>query len=81
MIAVISTNGELLGLFTSGVDAHLVAKRTGAAMWECVPNSCDCKEAGRMQAIVFYTGHTAVAGDSVRDHGLPVNTMYSLAVP
>ena len=42
MIAVILPDGTLLGLFTSQVDAHLVAKPVGGTMWRCRPNSQEC---------------------------------------
>ena len=42
MIAVIAPDGTLLGLFTSQVDAHLVAKPANATMWRCRPNSQEC---------------------------------------
>lgn len=42
IIAVIAPDGTLIGLFTSQVDAHLVAKPVGATMWRCRPNSQEC---------------------------------------
>lgn len=42
IIAVIAPDRTLLGLFTSQVDAHLVAKPVGATMWRCRPNSQEC---------------------------------------
>ena len=42
LIAVIAPDGTLLGLFTSQVDAHLVAKPANATMWRCRPNSQEC---------------------------------------
>ena len=42
MIAVISIDGAMLGLYTSKVDAWLVAKPIGASMWRCTPNSDVC---------------------------------------
>jgi hypothetical protein len=42
LIAVIAPDGTLLGVFTSQVDAHLVAKPAGATMWRCRPNSQEC---------------------------------------
>ena len=39
MIAVISCEGLMLGLYTSQVDAWKVAKPVGATMWRCTPNS------------------------------------------
>ena len=42
LIAVIAPDNTLLGLFTSQVDAHLVAKPAGATMWRCRPNSQEC---------------------------------------
>ena len=43
MIAVISCDGTMLGLFTSQVDAWKEAKPVGAAMWRCAPNSAVCE--------------------------------------
>jgi hypothetical protein len=39
MIAVVSGDGVVLGLYTWHVDAWGVAKPTGASMWRCAPNS------------------------------------------
>ena len=44
MIAVISIDGAMLGLYTSQVDAWLVAKPVGASMWRCTPNSDACEK-------------------------------------
>ena len=44
MIAVISRDGFMLGLFTSQVDAWQVAKPVGASMWRCAPNSDVCEK-------------------------------------
>ena len=44
MIAVISRDGLMLGLFTSQVDAWKVAKPVGASMWRCAPNSDVCEK-------------------------------------
>ena len=44
MIAVITCDGAMLGLYTSQVDAWKVAKHIiGASMWRCVPNSDVCE--------------------------------------
>jgi hypothetical protein len=43
MIAVISNEGTMLGLYTSQVDAWKIAKPIGASMWRCVPNSDICE--------------------------------------
>ena len=58
MIAVIAPDGTLLGLFTSQVDAHLVAKPVGGTMWRCRPNSQECSVvASRVQArAVWWAG-------------------------
>ena len=42
MIAVISCDGTMLGLYTSQVDAWKIAKPMKALMWRCVPNSDVC---------------------------------------
>ena len=45
MLAVVTANGVLLGLHTSGVDAHLQCKSVlGSRVWRCAPNSCDATE-------------------------------------
>ena len=44
VIAVITSDGVMLGLYTSQVDAWLVAKPRGASMWRCVPNSDLCEK-------------------------------------
>ena len=44
MIAVITCDGAMLGLYTSQVDAWKVAKHIiGASMWRCAPNSDVCE--------------------------------------
>ena len=44
LLAVTSPNGDLLGVFTSGVDAHLCWKECpGARTWSCAPNSSSPK--------------------------------------
>ena len=44
LLAVTSPNGDLLGVFTSGVDAHLCWKGCpGARTWSCAPNSSSPK--------------------------------------
>ena len=44
MIAVITCDGAMLGLYTSQVDALKVAKHIiGASMWRCAPNSDVCE--------------------------------------
>ena len=44
MIAVITCDGAMLGLYTSQVDAWKVAKHIiGASMWRCTPNSDVCE--------------------------------------
>ena len=64
LIAVIAPNGTLLGLFTSGVDAHLVAKPAGATMWRCSPNSQDCSViSSRVHARVDWATDTSNADD------------------
>ena len=42
MIAVISCDGTMLGLYTSQVNAWKIAKPMKALMWRCVPNSDVC---------------------------------------
>ena len=47
MIAVITIDGVMLGLYTSQVDAWKVAKPIiGASMWRCTPNSDVCERIG-----------------------------------
>ena len=46
MIAVISVDGAMLGLYTSQVDAWKVAKPVNALMWRCTPNSDVCERIG-----------------------------------
>ena len=44
LLAVTSPNGNLLGVFTSGVDAHLCWNGCpGARTWSCAPNSSSPK--------------------------------------
>ena len=44
MIAVITCDGVMIGLYTSQVDAWKVAKPIlGASMWRCAPNSDVCE--------------------------------------
>ena len=42
LVAVITRDGRMVGLYTSQVDAWQVAKPIGAAMWRCAPNSGEC---------------------------------------
>ena len=59
MIAVISCDGTMLGLFTSQVDAWKAAKPVGATMWRCAPNSdvCERLEYMRMAYLVKITSY------------------------
>jgi len=42
MIVVVSADGVVLALMTSGVDAHLIAKaHPGSCTYRCQPNSTD----------------------------------------
>ena len=42
MIVVVSADGAVLALMTSGVDAHLIAKaHPGSCTYRCQPNSTD----------------------------------------
>ena len=43
MIAVMSLDGVMLGLYTPQVDAWKVAKPVRAPIWRCVPNSDVCE--------------------------------------
>eukprot|EP01044_Picomonas_judraskeda_P024260 COSAG03_NODE_6628_length_1027_cov_2.389666_1_plen_39_part_10 len=38
LVAVITRDGHMVGLYTSQVDAWQVAKPIGAVMWRCSPN-------------------------------------------
>ena len=42
LVAVVTWDGRMVGLYTSQVDAWQVAKPIGAAMWRCTPNSDQC---------------------------------------
>ncbi len=42
LVAVITRDGRMVGLYTSGVDAWQAAKPVGAVMWRCAPNSDQC---------------------------------------
>jgi hypothetical protein len=42
LVAVITRDGRMVGLYTSQVDAWQVAKPIGAVMWRCAPNSGEC---------------------------------------
>ena len=45
LLAVVSHTGELIGIFTSGVDAHLQQKSVlGSRTWRCAPNSSHAEE-------------------------------------
>ena len=64
MIAVIAPDGTLLGLFTSQVDAHLVAKPVGGTMWRCRPNSQECSVVpSRVHTSIEFTDDTTSAED------------------
>ena len=43
LVAVITRDGRMVGLYTSGVDAWQAAKPVGAVMWRCAPNSDHCE--------------------------------------
>ena len=42
LVAVITRDGRMVGLYTSQVDAWQAAKPIGAVMWRCAPNSDQC---------------------------------------
>ena len=42
LVAVITRDGRMVGLYTSQVDAWQAAKPIGAVMWRCSPNSDQC---------------------------------------
>ena len=42
LVAVITRDGRMVGLYTSQVDAWQAAKQIGAVMWRCSPNSDQC---------------------------------------
>ena len=42
LVAVVTRDGRMVGLYTSQVDAWQVAKPIGAVMWRCLPNSDQC---------------------------------------
>ena len=42
LIAVVTRDGRMVGLYTSQVDAWKAAKPLGAVMWRCAPNSDQC---------------------------------------
>ena len=42
LVAVITRDGRMVGLYTSQVDAWKSAKPLGAVMWRCAPNSDQC---------------------------------------
>ena len=42
LVAVITRDGRMVGLYTSQVDAWQAAKLIGAVMWRCSPNSDQC---------------------------------------
>ena len=63
-IAVIGTDGTMYGLFTSQVDAWLVAKPLGATMWRCRPNSQECSVvASRVHPSIEFTDDKSSAED------------------
>ena len=43
LVAVITRDGRMVGLYTSRVDAWQAAKPIGAVMWRCAPNSDQCE--------------------------------------
>ena len=42
LVAVVTRDGRMVGLYTSQVDAWQAAKPLGAVMWRCSPNSDQC---------------------------------------
>ena len=42
LVAVVTRDGRMVGLYTSQVDAWQAAKPIGAVMWRCSPNSDQC---------------------------------------
>ena len=49
LLIVVDPQGDVLGVFTSGVDAHLVAKAADGAVWRCGANS---EKAVRLESAV-----------------------------
>jgi hypothetical protein len=43
LVAVVTRDGRMVGLYTSQVDAWLDAKPLGAVMWRCAPNNDQCE--------------------------------------
>ena len=43
LVAVVTRDGRMVGLYTSQVDAWQAAKPIGAVMWRCAPNSDQCE--------------------------------------
>jgi hypothetical protein len=43
LVAVVTRDGRMVGLYTSQVDAWQAAKPLGAVMWRCAPNSDQCE--------------------------------------
>jgi hypothetical protein len=49
LLIVVDPQGDVLGVCTSGVDAHLVAKAAGGVVWRCGANS---EKAVRLESAV-----------------------------
>ena len=41
MLYIVMHGADVVGVMTSAVDAHLIAKPLGAQIWTCQPNSAD----------------------------------------
>ena len=61
LVAVITRDGRMVGLYTSQVDAWKSAKRIGAVMWRCTPNSDQCVAIQRAMTPERRTGPAGAA--------------------
>ena len=61
LVAVISRDGCMVGLYTSQVDAWKAAKPLGAVMWRSAPNSDHCVAIQRAMTPERRTGGPAAA--------------------
>ena len=59
LVAVITRDGRMVGLYTSQVDAWQAAKPIGAVMWRCAPNSDQCVAIQRAMTPECRTGPNA----------------------
>ena len=68
LVAVVTRDGRMIGIYTSQVDAWQAAKPIGAVMWRCAPNSDQCEAIQRAMTPERRTADAAGGASSVHVH-------------